>query len=312
MRDEVASTDPGAKSAAEIEREVDKSRADVEQTLDAIQDRLSPGQLVDQAMAYFRNGSGGEFTRNLGHSVTQNPMPLALVAIGVGWMMMNQRPGHQRTTAPDYWDDEVDELDRYSTDATRPGVTSYPGAASYPGGAIYTAPGDDSGTDDDGGKGVGDRMHGLAEDAKNRLGEVGDRARELGSEARDRLSHARDDVSARAYRAREQACRHGRRVKQDVLRSLNEQPLVLGAIGLAVGAALGAALPPSETEDRLMGETRDEALRRAEKVGRAQAEKARSVAGAAVAAARDEADKQGLSTAEDQAAASSDRGAPAV
>jgi hypothetical protein len=69
---------------------------------------------------------------------------------------------------------------------------------------------------------------------------------------------------------------------------------VLGAIGLAIGAALGAALPPSETEDRLMGDARDQALRRATKAGRKQAEKARAAAGAVVQAAREEANKQGL------------------
>jgi hypothetical protein len=90
---------------------------------------------------------------------------------------------------------------------------------------------------------------------------------------------------------------YGRRARHGVLRTLDEQPLVLGAIGLAIGAALGAALPPSETEDRLMGEARDEALRRATKAGRKQAEKARAAAGAVVQAAREEADKQGLTPA---------------
>ena len=69
---------------------------------------------------------------------------------------------------------------------------------------------------------------------------------------------------------------------------------MLGAIGLAIGAALGAALPPTEAEDRLMGDARDDALRRATKAGRAQAEKARAAAGAVVGAAREEAGKQGL------------------
>lgn len=36
-----------------------------------------------------------------------------------------------------------------------------------------------------------------------------------------------------------------------------EQPLVLGAIGIAVGAALAAAIPPTRAEDELMGETAD-------------------------------------------------------
>jgi hypothetical protein len=39
---------------------------------------------------------------------------------------------------------------------------------------------------------------------------------------------------------------------------MRDQPLVAGGLGLLIGAALGAMLPTSEAEDRLMGETRDE------------------------------------------------------
>jgi hypothetical protein len=41
---------------------------------------------------------------------------------------------------------------------------------------------------------------------------------------------------------------------------LSEQPLLLGALGIAVGAAIGAALPSTEQEDRLFGSARDKAL----------------------------------------------------
>jgi beta-lactamase regulating signal transducer with metallopeptidase domain len=37
---------------------------------------------------------------------------------------------------------------------------------------------------------------------------------------------------------------------------LEEQPLVLGAFGVALGAIIGAALPSTEQEDRLVGDTR--------------------------------------------------------
>ena len=48
-------------------------RAHVEETLDAIQERLSPGQLVDQAVTYLRTGGGADFVRNLGETVRQPP-----------------------------------------------------------------------------------------------------------------------------------------------------------------------------------------------------------------------------------------------
>lgn len=268
------STDPGTKSAAEIERDVHASRARVEQTLDQIQDRLSPGQLIDQTVTYLRDGGGGEFARNLGESVKQNPLPVALIAAGVGWMMLG---GHQYRSngdsEPTDWDDHHDRFGE-----------PYVGLAErHPTYAGFDAPGADTTSASGAASDLGDRLKDTARDAKDSLGALGD-------ETRERIADAGSDAADRARHLRERARQRSRRVKQSVLQTINEQPLILGAIGLAIGAALGAAVPPSEVEDRLMGETRDEALRRAEEVGREQAEKARDAAATIAAAARDEAE----------------------
>ena len=94
-------TDPGTGSPAELEREVRESRADVERTLDAIQDRLSPGQLVDQVARYMRD-NGGEFARNFGDTVRQNPVPVVLVGVGLAWMMLGSRRDVDLPRAADF------------------------------------------------------------------------------------------------------------------------------------------------------------------------------------------------------------------
>ena len=38
------------RTASEIERDLDRTRAEMSQTVDALQDRLSPGQLFEQAL----------------------------------------------------------------------------------------------------------------------------------------------------------------------------------------------------------------------------------------------------------------------
>jgi hypothetical protein len=43
----------------------------------------------------------------------------------------------------------------------------------------------------------------------------------------------------------------------DALAFCKSQPLVLAGLGLALGAMLGAIMPPTEAEDRLMGDTSD-------------------------------------------------------
>src|SRR5690606_38319629 len=55
-------------------------------TVDALERRLSPGELVDQALGMARE-HGGEFATNLGRSVRNNPVPVILTGIGLAWMM---------------------------------------------------------------------------------------------------------------------------------------------------------------------------------------------------------------------------------
>jgi hypothetical protein len=78
-------------------------------------------------------------------------------------------------------------------------------------------------------------------------------------------------MSGAAQSARSQARRAGEGFND----LLYEQPLLVGALGVAVGALIGAALPTTETEDRALGDTRDRLMQRARDVGAEQYSKAR-------------------------------------
>ena len=39
-----------------------------------------------------------------------------------------------------------------------------------------------------------------------------------------------------------------------------DQPLLAGSLGIAIGAALGALVPPTEIEDDMLGEARDRSV----------------------------------------------------
>jgi len=313
MNTRATTTDPGAKSAAEIEREVRQSRAEVEETLDAIQERLSPGQLLDQAVGYLRGGRGADFARNLGDSVAQNPIPVALVGVGLAWMMVaGQRRDEPGSYARDWhrdWDDEDGD----------DGGEPYAGGIYESGLPYESAPGAAYASDLDTDIGEGGHAPSLGErasdagshvgeqfaEARDRAKDAARRAREnaeaLGAGVSERLSAAGDRAAAatdrfrrRTRRAGAGAYRYGRRARQSALQAISEHPLMLGALGIAVGAALGAALPPSETEDEYMGEAGDAIQRRSATVGREQLHRARGAARAAYDEARAEAEEQGL------------------
>jgi len=80
-------------SARDIEREVEASRASVEETVEALKDKMSIGQIVDEASRFLGPNGGSEVLTSLGAQVRANPLPLALVGIGLAWLMSGRGPG---------------------------------------------------------------------------------------------------------------------------------------------------------------------------------------------------------------------------
>ena len=124
--------------------------------------------------------------------------------------------------------------------------------------------------------------------AKERLGR-------LARGARDQAAGMGAGVARGAQRTGAHARRYGERAREGLLETLHRQPLVLGAVGLAIGAAIGAALPSSRREDELMGDTSDQFKQRARSAGREEYAKAKATASAAYASAAEAAAEQGLS-----------------
>lgn len=246
----------------EIESDIARTRAEVSSTIDAIQSKLTPGQMMDQALQYLRGSGASEFGANLGRSVRDNPMPVALVGVGLAWMMMTSG---RNGPGPRAWRD-----DRYvrrvgARDATGTGYADEPD---------WLAEDLDGPLHDDAEPGLGsrvkDRVAGAAERVKDAVSDTTGRTRDLAHDARERLSSVSEGVRSRAHHLADTSKRRYDRARHRTMRVIDEQPLVLGALGVAIGAALGAALPTTRREDALMGEMRDDLLDGAGEVAREQ------------------------------------------
>src|SRR5829696_4956251 len=88
-----SATDPGDRSSAEIEREVESTRARLTGTLEQLRDRATPGQLFEQVLDYAKQSGGTDFARNLAAAVRDNPLPVLLIGAGIGWLMLSDRRG---------------------------------------------------------------------------------------------------------------------------------------------------------------------------------------------------------------------------
>ncbi len=104
----------------------------------------------------------------------------------------------------------------------------------------------------------------------------------------------RQDASATGRRAAENVRDYADSGRRSLTDALDREPLVLGAIGLAVGAALGAMLPSTRFEDETLGKTRDSLVHDAGRAVDRAAESAQHVASEALEAARTASEEEGL------------------
>jgi hypothetical protein len=139
---------------------------------------------------------------------------------------------------------------------------------------------------------------GLARDATS---SVQDAAHSAADSVAESASATYDAVADQARRAGDRLQRSASSVRDKVtsggrglLDFLYEQPLLLMGLGLAIGAAVGAASPSTEVEDELMGESSDAVKERTTGLAKEELAKGQAVAQKAWQGATDEAEKQGL------------------
>ncbi|MFK5599116.1 DUF3618 domain-containing protein [Methylobacterium sp. HMF5984] len=89
-------------SMNEMERDIEESRARLDETIDRIQGRLSVSSLVDEMLGNARRAPAvsGAYDGAL-EAVRRNPVPVLLIAAGVGWLLhrMSQDATRRRTQA---------------------------------------------------------------------------------------------------------------------------------------------------------------------------------------------------------------------
>lgn len=263
-----------------LEREIEQDRRRIEERMDAIQAKMSPGQLLDEALAYAKASGGGEYVANLGNAMKTNPIPVALMGISMAWLMAN--PG-ARTHSDQSLDDEPDyPLAPVRGSVRRVGPAQLDGDYRYShftdeGGSRFKALTDETGRRaghfmDDAGKtyrgfadATGRQMHDIRDEAGTLFDEASGWVSKTWGRIASSASHAKSSMTSGARSMGQGAMSAGGSVRgyatglnESILRHFQDQPLVGGALAFALGAAIGAALPNTRREDEAMGEMADE------------------------------------------------------
>ncbi|MEZ5818734.1 MAG: DUF3618 domain-containing protein [Hyphomicrobiaceae bacterium] len=252
---------------------VEQARADLGETIDALKRKLSLGELISEVQSQL-GGSGAVSTmmNNLSRQAQSNPMALALVGAGIAWLMIgNGRPMNGGHASP------------------HAGSTAFPSTTSMSASAADSASSarDAAGRLAEGASSAASRVSDALSSAGNAVSETSNAVASGMSSAADGSSQALGAAS----KAAADAPQHLQKVGEDLV---ERYPLVVGAAAVALGAAIGSALPRTDFEDRQMGEASDKAKQVMSARGEEIVDQAEVVASKAGEAAAREADKQGL------------------
>ncbi len=297
-----------SRTPQEIEREIESQRSDLTSNLEDLQNKFSIDTLVRQVGDQFRE-HGGDLGRSISDQVKANPIPLALTGIGLAWMMFGN--GQKGAPASGFSRTE-DDYRRSRLDQGRPYTPPVARVTDYDSGPAWSR------DDKDDGPGYADRLSVGATTAKDKMAKGADAVRggvsSAASSMADAASAAGSSVASGAASAQSRVAAVGSRIadgtetltdegrkrvvaarqkavemKRSTMRSVSNgadaaadfydnQPLVIGALALAVGAALGGALPRTQVEDDLMGDQSDRLFDDAERIFEEEKAKAVKVA----------------------------------
>ena len=206
---------------------------------------------------------GSDFIQDLGDAVRKNPLSAALIGMGVLWLFSGSRP-----------------VERAGDFVRNTGLDRIPGAA----GAAYEIARSAvrSGTD-----AIGEHVASAKDAVRDGAAGAFDNAARYG---RDYADTASEYVTSMPGTGTE-IFNTVRSNLSDVFRA---QPLALGAIGIAIGAGIAAALPATELETDYLGETSDTLKAKAAEFAAEQTDRVTTVAENVVEAVTEEARKQGL------------------
>ena len=272
-----------ASDTARLVRELDTTRARLGSHLEELQGRLSPGQVLDDLMGYFRGGEGAEFGRTLLENVKGNPMPAAITSIGLAWLMASSPRAGSATPTPERspvrlpvfgHDDHVVTMARVNS--ARTSVTrnrdedeeAWSARVDHAQGQALGLARHSEETTGSFAERIGHAISAIEQAATGKVHDVRDAAGSAASSAGSAIGSAGtraqgglQDAASYAGGAMSSGGSSAGQMGSNLIAAITESPVLLGALGLAAGALLGALLPQSDQEEATLkgvaGQARD-------------------------------------------------------
>lgn len=214
-------------TSARLEQEAHATRAGLSKTIDELRNSVTTTALTNGAMTFAKEGSATLAKAAVDRAAAS---PLAAMLIGAGILLMMSNKGSSEIV------DKVNSTIKSAASAvtgaatgTAEGAVSATRSAS---GSVSHAASDAAGYVTDTAKNAMDQASAGLDKAKDMVAEGQQRATETLHDAQDFVAHTTDRFAKFA----------------------EEQPILVAALGMALGAALGSSLPLTEAEKHYLGE----------------------------------------------------------
>jgi ElaB/YqjD/DUF883 family membrane-anchored ribosome-binding protein len=269
------STDEVPEETEHLKAQIEETRHQMGETIDAIQEKLSFSNISEQVSEQLNNaietakhtvydatiGKAVNYMKDMGSDISgstavkmvrNNPLPFVLIAAGAGLLAYNSyssgkgRSNERRTPRQD-----------------APGNEPTSGARSLLGSAREKA----GGIAESVGSAAGSAYESVAGAASGTYAGIANSASNAYTGANELVHRAYDKVGEYGVTAQDQYNHH-----------IEENPLAVGAVALALGAAIGFAIPSTRYEGELMGEARENLMQKAQDSAGLLVDKVREVA----------------------------------
>ena len=262
-----------------LKAQIEETRSQMGETIDALQEKLSFSNVSDQvsetvsnaietakdslydatigkAVGFMKSAGDGISNSGVVRTVKRNPFPLLLIGVGAGLLAyQSYSGGHSRRSR---------------------------GSSRFLSGRYDAEYGRSEGMNL-GESGIGESYTGKAYDR------ISDTASGAYQSVTGAVSNAYEGVSGKvgdaystagdaASKALETAGQYKDKAYETYDYYIDENPLAVGAVALAVGAAVGFAIPASRFEGRVMGDARENLLNRAQDIAGDLVDRAKQVA----------------------------------
>jgi len=302
----------------QIRMQIEQTRDEMSETIDAIQERLSPRNLVEQAKDSVREATVGkvkemahnvsdtasgmadttmEAAGDLAERVKDNPWPAVLLGLGAAWLFLRNGDGASRHYTQPVGARPVQRYPRRGDGGVVQVVRDNPLPAALAGIGVgmlamkaregsrspYQAVPRNDWRRPSSHAGASSQPY--YQDATGFTGQAGEQVADSYNRAKETVSNAAEraqEAAGESFEAAQQKVSEFSSQARDYSADmLNRNPLLVGAAALLAGAAVGLSLPETESENQFMGEAREGLVERAQEAAHAAVDKVKNVAGEA-------------------------------